>query len=193
MSRLTRALVLLLFVSGCGSGEFAAPRSLDDACGLAAERPQYYRAMQRTERRWGVPVAVQMATIYYESKFVGNARTPHQFVLGVIPMGRMSSAYGYSQALDATWEEYQTMTGRRGAKRDDIDDATDFMGWYMDQTSQKLGIDKKDARRQYLAYHEGHRGYARGSYNEKAWLLRVAGEVGARSEIYAAQLAACRR
>ena len=65
------------------------------------------------------------------------------------------------------------------------------MGWYMDQTQRKLAIAKTDAANQYLAYHEGHSGYARGSYNAKSWLLRVAGEVGARAVIYSSQLAAC--
>jgi hypothetical protein len=186
-------MAVLALVAGCGSGNFTSPRNLDDACAIAAERPAYLRAMQNASRRWGVPVHVQMATIYQESKFVGNARTPHQFVLGVIPMGRMSSAYGYSQALDSTWEEYQASTRRHGARRDRIEDATDFMGWYMDQSFQKLGIPKTDARLQYLAYHEGHSGYARGSYNAKSWLVRIAGEVGARSDLYAAQLVTCRR
>ena len=57
--------------------------------------------------------------------------------------------------------------------------------------AKKLGISKWDAGRQYLAYHEGHGGYARGSHNQKAWLLRVASEVGQRSEKYQMQLAAC--
>jgi hypothetical protein len=134
-----------------------------------------------------------MATIYQESKFVRNARTPHRFALGVIPMGRQSSAYGYSQALDGTWDEYKRGPGKDYAKRDRIDDATDFMGWYMDLSERELGIPKWDARNQYLAYHEGRSGYARGTYNDKSWLLRVADEVAARSDQYQIQLAACGR
>lgn len=193
MSRLLRALGLTLFVAACGSSNYSAPRNLDDACSIVEQRPQYLKAMQRTERRWGVPVPVQMATIYQESKFIGNARTPHRYVLGVIPMGRQSSAYGYSQALDATWNEYRRKTGRRGAKRDDIDDATDFMGWYMDETTEELGISKADARSQYLAYHEGRTGFSRGSYKRKAWLVAIAAEVGDRSVTYDQQLRSCGR
>lgn len=192
MGRLFRALSLLILVSGCG-GSHDAPRDLGDACSIVTERPRYLRAMQKAERNWGVPVAVQMATIYQESRFIGNARTPHQFVLGVIPMGRQSSAYGYSQAVNGTWDLYRTSTGRRGAKRDRFDDATDFMGWYMDQANQRLGIPKTDARNQYLAYHEGLQGYANGSYKGKSWLVQVAGQVGSLSEIYAAQLSSCGR
>jgi hypothetical protein len=132
-----------------------------------------------------------MATIHQESKFIGNARTPHQYTLGIIPMGRQSSAYGYSQALDGTWEEYQDDQGKRGAKRDRIRDATDFMGWYMNATHESLGISKSDARNQYLAYHEGRSGYARGSYNSKPWLLDVADRVDRRAERYRKQLQTC--
>jgi hypothetical protein len=193
MSRFLRAAMLLMFLASCGGGgSYSAPRQLDDACAIVRERPQYLRAMQATERRWGIPVHVQMATIHQESKFVGNARTPHTFALGVIPMGRQSTAYGYSQALNGTWEEYQKSAGGRRSKRDDIRDATDFMGWYMDQSSQSLGIAKTDAEAQYLAYHEGRTGYANQSYLGKPWLVEVAAKVGARSEMYRQQMEYCR-
>ena len=185
-------LAILMLVASCGGGNYSAPRQLDNACAIVRERPAYYRAMQRTERRWGVPVAVQMASIHQESKFIGNAQTPHRWALGVIPMGRQSTAYGYSQALNGTWEEYQKSAGGRRAKRDDIADATDFMGWYMDESSRSLGISKADAEAQYLAYHEGRSGFARQSYLGKPWLVEVAARVGARSEMYREQLAYCR-
>ncbi len=193
MSRLLRAMILLLLVSACGGGNYSAPRNLDNACSIVRERPKYLKAMQRAERKWGVPVPVQMAIIYQESKFIGNNRTPIRYVLGVIPMGRQSSAYGYAQALDATWEEYQRAEGGRRARRDDIRDATDFMGWYMARSNEELGIALDDARNQYLAYHEGRGGYARGTYRRKSWLLRIANQVGDRAETYRQQLAGCRR
>jgi len=193
MSRFLRASMLLMFLASCGGGgSYSAPRQLDDACAIVRERPQYLRAMKATERRWGIPVHVQMATIHQESKFIGNARTPHTFALGVIPMGRQSTAYGYSQALNGTWEEYQTSAGGRRSQRDDIGDATDFMGWYMDQSMKSLGIPKEDAANQYLAYHEGRTGYANQSYLGKPWLVEVAARVGARAEMYRGQLAYCR-
>ena len=193
MSRFLRASILLLLLASCGGGRYSAPRNLDDACAILDERPKYYRAMKAAERRWGIPIHVQMATIHQESKFIGNAKTPHRFVLGIIPMGRQSTAYGYSQALDGTWEEYQTETRNRSARRDRISDATDFMGWYMNGTTERLGISKWDARSQYLAYHEGRTGFANGSYNSKAWLIDVAAKVQSRSDRYASQLAACGR
>lgn len=192
MSRSVRTLILLVLLSACGgSSNYSAPKNLNNACAIVQERPHYLTAMKRTERRWGVNVAVQMATIYQESKFIGNARTPKKYTLGVIPAGHVSSAYGYSQALDGTWEEYQKEQRRWRAKRDDIDDATDFMGWYFDKTLRGLGIPLNDAKHQYLAYHEGRTGYARGSYRKKAWLMRVSDEVASRAIMYDLQLRSC--
>ena len=192
MSRYLRTTVLLVMMAGCGSANFTAPRNLDDACSIFDQRPAYQKAMEKTERKWGVPVHVQMATIYQESKFVANARTPYQYVLGVIPMGRQSSAYGYSQALDATWKEYRRDTRNRGGRRDDIKDATDFIGWYMAESRALLGISTADASSQYLAYHEGRAGFARGDHKSKPWLRRIAREVDARADLYKAQLQVCR-
>ena len=193
MSRTLCVMVLALVLASCSGGYKSSPRNMDNACSIVKERPRYLKAFKAAERKWGVPIHVQMATIYQESKFRSNARTPFRFVLGVIPMGRQSSAYGYSQALDGTWSDYKRATGRSGAKRDKIRDATDFMGWYFNQSKEKNGIALDDARNQYLAYHQGHAGYARGSYRGQTWLLRVADRVDNRAEMYEGQLASCRR
>lgn len=181
----------MLVLVGCGGGNKTSPRNLDNACSILKQRPSYLKAFKKTERKWGVPVSVQMAIMYQESKFDGDARTPFRYVLGVIPMGRQSSAFGYSQALDATWKEYKAATGKRSAKRDRITDATDFMGWYMNLTRERNGIPLTDARNQYLAYHDGHTGYRKGTYRRKPWLVRIAGEIADRSVVYQSQLRAC--
>ncbi|RKF13817.1 lytic transglycosylase [Roseovarius spongiae] len=193
MSRQLRAALLLLLIAACGRGGSygSSPSTMDDACAILRERPNYKRAFRAVERRYGVPMHVQMATIYQESKFVSDARTPFRYTLGIIPMGRQSSAFGYSQALDGTWDEYVQDTRSRRARRDNINDATDFMGWYMAESNQRLGIPLSDARRQYLAYHEGRTGYARGSYRNKAWLMRVAQTVEDRAATYEVQLRRC--
>ena len=191
MTRLFCAFCILVALAGCGGGNKQSPRNLDNACSIVDQRPKYLRAMKATQRKWDVPVPVQMAIIHQESKFDGDARTPYQWALGVIPMGRQSSAYGYSQALDGTWDQYKQETRKRGAKRDKIRDATDFMGWYMNKSREKLGIPLYDARNQYLAYHDGWTGYQRGTYNSKGWLLNVSSRVGDRAIMYDRQLRAC--
>jgi hypothetical protein len=186
-------LAALLAVAACGGARYDPPRNLDDACAIVGERRGWLSEMQRVERRWGVPVHVQMATIYHESRFRGDARTPVRYVVGIIPMGRQSSAYGYAQAIDGTWDWYRRDTGNWRAKRDRFDDAVDFIGWYMTETERRNGVSKQDTRNQYLAYHEGHTGFSRGSYRSKSWLLRVADQAAARAEMYRGQLASCRR
>lgn len=193
MSRVLIALMVVLFVASCGGGDKRPPNNMENACAILREKSHFKKALKATQRKWGVPVNVQMAVLYQESKFISNARTPHKYVLGVLPMGRQSSAYGYAQALDGTWDQYRKETGNRGAKRDNIRDATDFMGWYFTKSRQKNGISLADARGQYLNYHEGHTGYARGTYKSKAWLLRVADDVNSRAARYGQQLNGCKR
>ena len=169
------------------------PRNLDNACSIVQQRPQYLRAFKVTERRWGVPVHVQMAIIHQESRFKANAKTPMRYILGIIPRGRQSSAYGYAQALDGTWEEYKNSTGRFAARRSNLSDATDFMGWYMNNTKMRNGVPLSNAKNQYLAYHEGQTGYARGTYREKTWLMSVAKKVSNRASMYKTQLRRCNK
>ncbi|MDG1431022.1 MAG: lytic transglycosylase, partial [Paracoccaceae bacterium] len=113
------------------------------------------------------------------------------YTFGFIPKGRVSSAYGYAQALDGTWDEYRDKTGNWSGRRNNIYDAADFIGWYMSETRRRAGVSLNNAEHQYLAYHEGQGGYMRGSHKSKSWLLRVASEVGNRSSMYKRQLSRC--
>lgn len=193
MSRFFLALMMVLLIGSCSERRGSAPRDLDNACTILTERSHYVGGLRAAKRNWGVEPHVLMAIIYQESKFISNNRTPHQYALGVIPMGRQSSAFGYPQALDGTWDEYRRAEGGLGARRDDFGDATDFMGWYMAQTTEETGVPLNATREQYLAYHEGRTGYLRGSYRGKSWLLRIADEVAQRSVMYERQIASCRR
>lgn len=192
MSRFFFAVLVLAVLGSCAAREATAPRNLDNACAIITERPQYARAFKQAERQWGVQPHVLMAMIYQESKFIADNRPPHVYALGVIPTGRQSSALGYSQALDGTWDEYIAQRGGRSSDRTDIADATDFMGWYMAATVRENGIPLNDTYNQYLAYHDGRTGWRRGTYNSKPWLIRIAGEVRDRAVMYDAQLRTCR-
>jgi len=194
MSSILRALILVALVAGCGSnkgGNPKAPNRLDDACAILDERRNFLPAFKRTQDRYGVPVAVIMAMIWQESKFKAEARTPNQYALGVIPVGRQSSAFGYSQALDGTWNEYKRLAGKPRARRDNIGDAAEFMGWYMLQSNKELGLAMNDTRNQYLAYHDGRSGYRRGTYRKKGWLVKIANDLQDRAIMYHLQLQRC--
>lgn len=184
------AVVLVLILGSCAS-DGNRPSDIDNACVIKAEKPQWYSATKAAEQRWGVPSHVQLATIYYESKFRSDARTRREYLFGFIPNGRQSSAFGFSQALDATWDWYRDDTGRRGADRDDFSDSVDFMGWYMDQSFQRNGIAKDDAYNQYIAYHEGHTGYANGNHNNDSFVRNYARRVQDKADEFEQQLQSC--
>jgi hypothetical protein len=179
--------LLLLVLASCAT---SPPEHPNDVCAIFEEKDDWYAAARKAQRRWGVPVAVQMAIINRESSFVDDARPPFEW-FGPIPLGRPTTAYGYSQATDPTWERYLKSSGNGGADRDDFGDAADFVGWYAHQSYTQLGIHKHDAYRQYLAYHEGQGGYRRGTYRKKVWLLKAARSVDATAGRYRRQLAGC--
>lgn len=180
---------LLTLFSGCASR--AMPTNTNDLCSIFKEKPHWYRAAKASVSKWGGPMHVPMAIIYQESAFRHDARPSMNYFLGVIPTGRKSNAYGYSQALEGTWAEYQRAVRSRSVDRDDFADAIDFVFWFMQNTYQRNGVSKWDAYAQYLNYHEGQGGYSRGSHLAKKWLINTANRVAARARQYATQLATC--
>jgi hypothetical protein len=188
------ALAAALFVAACGGGGDdvgrAPPTNQDDICAVFEQRPAWRDAVNASARKWGAPVPVQMAIIWRESSFRSHVRPPEKTYLGV-PIGHISSAYGFAQAIDGTWEWYREETGNRRADRTRFEDAADFVGWYMAKSWESNGIGMNDAFNQYLAYHEGHAGHRNGSYQAKQWLLEVATRVAEQTVRYRGQLRRC--
>ena len=190
MTRILRLLLplCLVLLAACAT---LPPQQPDDLCEIFREKPDWYEDAEDATQRWGTPAFVSMAMMYQESSFREDARPPMQYFLWIIPIGRASSAYGYAQVKDETWEQYQEETGSSWADRDDFADAIDFMGWYTSKSQQLNGVSKWDAYNQYLNYHEGWGGFRRGTYLQKSWLPPVARKVDARARRYALQLHSC--
>lgn len=178
----------VLLLGGCAN---APPREPGNLCSIYRQYPDWYEDSLAMEERWGTPMQVAMAVIRQESSYRHDALPPRHYALGFIPWGRVSSAYGYAQALDPAWADYKRATGN-GGSRSHFDDALLFVGWYTDASQRQLGISKWDAYNQYLAYHEGRTGYRRGSYRRKRWLQRVARKVERQARTYGRQLKHCR-
>ncbi len=189
-----RSIILIAFVGlflfACG-GSKRQPSDINDVCKIFMEKPRWYKSAKRSVAHWGGNLHVPMAIIYQESSFKANARPPKKFLLGFIPAGRKSNAYGYSQALKSTWADYEKDTGNKWASRDNFGSAFDFVLWYMDQTNRANQVSKWNARDQYLNYHEGQGGFARGTHNSKNWLLNVSDKVANRAARFASQLNSC--
>lgn len=192
MRRLAHDIPLLAVALALAACATAPPSRPDDACEIFEEKDDWYQAARDTEKRWGVPIQVQLAIIRQESSFRDDARPPRDTFLGVPMWWRVSDAYGYAQVKDSTWDWYREKTGNHWASRDDFEDASDFIGWYADVSHRTLGISKADAYNQYLAYHEGHAGWKRRTYRDKDWLIRVARKVERQAGTYGTQLARCR-
>ena len=182
---------LLLTGAAILSCAHSPPENIRNSCDIFNEKSGWYSDAIDSYEKWGVPVHVQLAIIYQESRFVHDAKPPRKKLLWVIPWTRMSSAYGYGQIKDSTWDWYLKSTGNRWADRDEFEDVVDFIGWYGSISHRTLGISKWDAYNQYLAYHEGHGGFKRKTYKKKAWLMKVARKVDNRAKSYHTQLSKC--
>ena len=66
----------------------------------------------------------------------------------------------------------------------------DFIGWYTNKTEKILKVSKKDAFRQYVAYHEGWGNYKNYKKNNK--VINLAKRVEKQSNIYKKQLSDCK-
>ena len=182
---------MIAFAALTGCAEAGPPSDVTNACAIVRERPQWFEAAEAAERKWGAPVAVTLAMIWRESKFVSEARPPRKRYLGVVPTSRLSSAYGFSQALDGTWDWYVSETGAEAADRTKFADSVDFVGWYMAQTHQRVGAHMTDAAAHYLAYHQGHAGFESGRWRESPNVQAAAASVAYMARRFNAQLARC--
>ena len=181
------SLLFLLGLASCSS-----TGDTDDLCALLAGHPDWRAPLQQASVDSGIAEAVLMAIMRHESDFEADARPYKRWLFDLVETEeRLSSAYGYAQALDATWAEYQQIRRRPDARRDAFADAVDFMGWYLQRAVRALAIAPNDARELYLAYHQGLTGYREARYEGKRLLLDAADRVERSAKKYAAQWQHC--
>ena len=163
MNKKMRLFALLIFSFLVFHGCASKPPSQqENICSIFEQKSSWYRLANKSFDKWGV-----------------------------IPWSRKSSAFGYTQAIDATWDWYRDENNKPLASRVNFADAIDFTGWYINKSYQINGINKGDAYNQYLAYHEGHGGFKKKSYQSQSWLIDVAKKVKIRSDKYENQLDNC--
>jgi hypothetical protein len=180
-------IILIVLISACSS----IPQNTSSSCSIFNERYLWYKHAKSTEKKWGTPIYVQLAIIKMESDFDWLAKPPRHKLFKIIPFKRPSSSFGYSQAVKGTWEQYKNETGNKLATRVRFKDSVDFIGWYTDKTESILKISKKDAFRQYIAYHEGWGAYKNYRNNQK--VMGLAKKVKKQSDKYRSQLKKCQK
>ena len=187
MGFLKNKLILLIFflLTTCSS----IPNNTANSCSIFDQRYFWYKHTKKVEKKWGTPIYLQLAIIKMESDFDWLAKPARQKIFKVIPYKRPSSSFGYSQAVKGTWEQYKKETGNNFATRARFKDSVDFIGWYTNKTETILNISKKDAFKQYIAYHEGWGNFKYYKKNKK--VIGLANKVKKQSEIYKKQLIKC--
>ncbi|MBI1391240.1 MAG: transglycosylase SLT domain-containing protein [Alphaproteobacteria bacterium] len=184
------AFLSVVLLAGCTT---LPPANPDNICSIFKENRSWYRATRDAQYRWGAPKSLQMAIIRQESGFDGDAKPSRRSLLFIFPGRRLSSARGYAQAIDQTWDGYRQISGNNGAERDDFKDAANFVAWHVRETAGRNGVAVTDAYGQYLAYHEGWGGYARATYRDKPGVKAAARSVAATTLRYETQLTRCEK
>lgn len=146
-----------LGLSGCVT---VTPSKRDNICEVLSQKSGFFNRWPQVtaavSREFNIPAPILLATIYVESTFRSEARPPRNSLLGLIPWKRPSSAYGYAQALDLTWQGYIKKTGRRYANRRSFHDSIHFIGWYHDTSARRHNVNRNDAQALYIMYHLGN-------------------------------------
>jgi hypothetical protein len=168
---------------------------MNDVCAVFDQRNGWFdnwqQAAYRVSAKYGISVPILMATIRRESGFNAYAHPHHKYLLGFIPWGYVSTATGFSQALDGTWDQYRRETGNVLARRSSFADAIDFVGWYYARSAALLNIPRDDAYHLYLAYYLGWSAYQRGAWRDNPDLQRYARGTAQMAADYALQLQGC--
>ena len=178
-------LISLFILISCSS----IPKNTADGCSIFSERYLWYKHAKKAEQKWGTPIYIQLAIIKMESDFDWLAKPARQKIFKVIPYKRPSSSFGYSQAVKGTWKQYKDETNNKLATRTRFKDSVDFIGWYTNKTEKILKVSKKDAFRQYIAYHEGWGNYK--NYKNNPKIILLAKKVEKQSKKYKDQLSKC--
>jgi len=179
-------IIIIFFLSNCGT----VPRDTSNACLIFSENYLWFKAVKGSEKKWGVPIELQMAIIQRESDFDWLAVPEWDKLFKIIPYKRKSSSLGYSQAVNATWEQFQRETDQKYALRISFYDSVDFIGWYVNKTNEILKISKNDYFKQYIAYHEGWGNYK--NYKKSKVVIPYAKEVEKMAIKYREQMNKCK-
>ena len=178
--------IIQFVLSSCSS----IPKNTSNSCSIFNERYLWYKHAKKSEQKWGTPIYLQLAIIKMESDFDWLAKPPRQKLFIVVPYKRPSTSFGYSQAVNGTWEQYKKETRNKFAVRTRFKDSVDFIGWYTNKTESILKVSKKNAFKQYIAYHEGWGNYKHYKKNNK--VIGLAKRVEKQSQVYKKQLMECR-
>ena len=182
-------LLVFLFLVSCSS----VPKYPQNACKIFGEKYLWYKSVKKSSERYGAPIHIILAFVNKESGFNRWAKPKRTKLFKIVPYKRPSSSFGYSQAVNKTWELYKTETSNPLALRTRFKDSVMFIGWYMQKTKKINKIPLNDSYRQYLNYYLGWGNYANKAYKTDKKAVIFAKNVQKQSKIYKSQLLECEK
>ena len=181
--------IVFFLIASCSS----IPKNPNNACKIFDENYLWYKAAKKSSEKYGAPIHVILAFVNKESGFNRWAKPKRTKLFKVIPYKRPLSSFGYSQAVNKTWELYKTETNNSLALRTRFKDSVLFIGWYMKKTKSINNIPLNDSYRQYLNYYLGWVNYAKKTYRTDKKAIIYAKKVQKQSKIYKNQLKNCQK
>ena len=91
-------IIFLLSLSAC-SMKSSATLDQKNACSIIKTKKSWVRALNKASNKWQVSPGLQLAFVMTESNFRPRAKTSRKYILGIIPTGRLSSAFGMHKLL----------------------------------------------------------------------------------------------
>ena len=181
--------IIFFFLVSCSS----VPKYPQNACKIFGEKYFYLKYTRAASKKWGVPISSILAVINKESGFKRFAKPKRTKLFKIIPYRRPSSSFGFSQAVDKTWELYKTENEKPTALRISFKSSVDFVGWYFWKTNKINKISLNNAYSLYLNYYLGWGNYAKKTYKTDRKAIIFAKSVEKQSKIYKNQLRECQK
>ena len=181
--------IIFLFIASCSS----IPKYPQDACKIFGENYLWYKSIKKSSDTYKAPIHIILAFVNKESGFNRWAKPKRTKLFKIIPYKRPSSSFGYSQAVNKTWELYKTETNNPFALRTRFKDSVMFIAWYMNKTKKINKIPVTDPYRQYLNYYLGWGNYSKKVYKTDKKAIIYAKSVEKLSKIYKNQLKECQK
>ena len=179
--------IFFIFLTSCSS----VPKYPQNACKIFSENYLWYKSAKKSSETYGAPIYMILAFVNKESGFNRWAKPERKKLFKVIPYKRPSSSFGYSQAVNKTWELYKNETNNKMALRTRFKDSVLFIGWYIKKTNEINKIPLNDSYRQYLNYYLGWGDYSKKTYEKNKKAIIFAKIVEKQSNIYKKQLKEC--
>ena len=181
--------IFFFFTVSCSS----IPKYPQNACKIFGENYLWYKSIKKSSDTYNVPIHIILAFVNKESGFNRWAKPKRTKLFKIIPYKRPSTSFGYSQAVNKTWELYKNETENPLALRSRFKDSVMFIGWYIRKTHKINKIPLNDPYRQYLNYYLGWGSYAKKKYKTDKNSIIFAKNVEKQSRIYKNQLQECKK